>query len=345
MRVLTYVPDFQVLVSRRCAYACGYCNFPNTPALVPPSKKQVRRMLNTAARLGAIQLTLTAGEGIESSEEILSVCRYYGFHDYYDYLKSLCQYILERKGNRLFFPVLDVGAVPFTELRKLRPVLPIARLMLESADDSLLSKVAHRNAPHKAVRARMAALEDFCRADIPLITGIRVGIGEAPASWQRAAELVSQLNAKYGNIQSFVIRPFYPVPYSEMANLPPATDEMVIDAIKAVRGSLDRRILVSTQLAPGRLHLACRVASAGADDLGAICLGSSERIDFGVAGELQQAQDEAALKGVKVCERMPFIESFLKRYRLPDNISETVARYRRLSEKVLLSDRGAAACI
>src|SRR5687767_2391119 len=100
----TYIPEFQVVLTRRCGFNCGYCNFPSTPSPVLPSLKQFSRWLRMAARMGATQITLSAGEGIERTRDITSTVRFYGFESWGDYLAALCSSVLEFSGERVLFP-------------------------------------------------------------------------------------------------------------------------------------------------------------------------------------------------------------------------------------------------
>lgn len=344
MAVVTYVPDFQIILTRRSMHACGYCNFQSTPACPPPSRKQIIRDLRTATRLGCTQVTITAGELIDELPEIVSVCRYYGFKSWYDYLFNVCQMVLKYNDRNVLFPRLDVGPIPYCELRKLRPVLPVVRLMLQSADDSLQEKPAHMNAPHMTLGQRMSALEDLGRLEIPTVTGIRIGIDESRESWALAARSVSQMNSKYGHIQSFVLMPFYPAPYSAMSKRAPVSEELFIQALKVVRANLDQDIVLGAEL-QNRTCLLSEAARHGVTDIGGVVHGTSEKINFDVSSELEMLQAEAEKAGIKLCQRMPFFENFLQRQDVPPNVRQRVQKMKKVAPKTYLSEDSAAACM
>jgi FO synthase len=337
--VVTYIPEFQVILTRRCVYACGYCSYPNTPALLPPSKKQMLRVLRTAGRLQALQITLTSGEGVEGLPEITSVIRYYGFNSWCDYVRAQCDFILQRNGRTLFFPQVDIGPLSYTDVRRMKPVLSIARLMLNSADNSLLDTVAHRYAPQKALNRRLSALEELGVARIPTVTGITVGIGESPKSWGNAAECVSALNRRYGNILSFEMEPFYPQRFSVMENRAPVSDELFLQAVSDVRSCLDSSITLSVRL-QDRLHLVPEVVEKGATDIGPVCLGSSEHIHFETQASLSQAKDRFQAEGLSLVPRIPFDSSFLRRCPLPVSVQANVDRYRDLRPEPSVETHG-----
>lgn len=335
MHVITYIPDFQMILTKRCALACGYCPYPRTPTTLPPSRKQLTRFLRTAGRFGACQITLTAGEGIDHLPEIESTYRYYGYRSWYDYIRDLCATILQRNGRYLLFPQLDIGPIPRAEIPRFRPLVPVARLLLCAADDALLYRAAHRHAPAKALATRMSALEDLGRFDMATVTGIIVGIGESRTSWTDAARVVSQLNQRYGHIQSFVIAPFVPYRFAAMQDAPPPTDELVLDAIREVRAALDPKIVLGAELQE-RPHLVSRAVEAGATDLGRFVVGSSDRIDFEMPGILESLKNDAEKKDIRICQRMPFLAGFLRNAPVPAHMQFNAARMQRLNEKVFL---------
>jgi FO synthase len=338
VNMITYVPDYAVILTRRCAFSCGYCDFASTPSAQPPSRKAFQRMLRTAMRLGAHQITLVAGESIDNHPEIVSACRYYGYASWYDYVRALCQFILQRNGRALFLPQLDIGPIPYPELRKMRDVVPSMRLMLHSADDSLQDRPAHMLAPQKVVAQRIAALEDAGHLEVPVVTGITVGIGESKSSWGLAAQLVTDLNRRFGNVQSFVVRPFTPLRFSVMARQAPVEDATLLEAIVAVRKRLDRKIILAAELQE-RMHLVPAAVEAGVADLGPFRLGTSERIDFDLPAGIEALRDEAVKSSLQISPRMPFIEIYARRHELPRHIKANVARSRDLSRKVFLPAR------
>ena len=310
MAVYTYVPEYQVVLSRRCAFTCGYCNFPQTPSPFPPSPKQFRRTLRLAARLGATQITLTAGEGIEGVREIQSTVRYFGFPKWSTYLQALCQSVLDFRGPRLLFPVLDVGRLPFPDLRLLAETASSARLLLEAADDSLLQKTAHEGAPQKSMEERTAALSELGRLHIPTITGIRVGIGESPESWALAAKRITGIHRRYRHIQQMVLVPFQPVPYSSMSFCPPASPELVHEATAVVRRELDASIPLTVEFCD-RPSDAQAFLAAGSTDFGCVRLGSTDRVNVDAPLAISDLQHQLQQHEHTLEARLPLSPQFL----------------------------------
>src|SRR5690606_20115201 len=120
------------------------------------------------------------------------------------------------------------------QLRRLAPVVPLMRLLLDSADPSVHETI-HAQAPQKHTLLRSLALNDVGRAGIPLATGMRVGIGESVESWEEAVDVINEVHRRHGNVMAFQLVPFVPQPFSKMSNQPPVTSEVFQDAIKVVR--------------------------------------------------------------------------------------------------------------
>ena len=343
VRTVTFTTDFQIILSRRCAYACGYCNFPETVSPTPPSPKAVRKMLSTASRLGAVQVTLTAGEGIESLPEIVSISRYYGFDSWAEYLRALCGEVLQWKGPGVFIPRLDVGALGLARLKRIAPVLPIARLMVHTADDELNATIVHSNSPHKNPATRFAAIEDLGRAQIPVVTGITIGLGESRESWMHAARRVSEIHSQFHNIHSFIVRPFEPQQSSPMADYPLPDDALLLKAIHTARASLDESIVLSAEIG-GRLQLAAHAVTAGADDLEGLRVGTSEHLNFDFASTIDLLRKQLAGRGIRLCLRAPLNAQFAAAREWPGPVKRAISRYAQIYDKLRYGDRAQSEC-
>jgi 7,8-didemethyl-8-hydroxy-5-deazariboflavin synthase CofG subunit len=331
MVTVVYTPAYQVYLSKRCAFSCDYCNFPNVPSGLPPSPKKFRAHLRTAQRMGTWQITLTSGEGIERFAEIESTTRYYGFQNWFHYLYELCRLTLDVRGQQPLTPVLDVGPIPMAELRKLAPVVPLMRLLLDSADPAL-NETVHVQAPQKRPLLRNLALNDVGRAGIPLATGIRVGIGESPESWEEAAAIVNEVQAKHGNVMSFHLVPFVPEKFSKMANHPPVTNEIFQQAIHTVRGRLDSSIALVAEV-HHRLALAAESVVAGAFDLGPIRIADSERFDLDMLNAVNAVRDLLERINVNMECTTVLRQQFYRDHRLPARIEENIERFVRLEQE------------
>lgn len=271
--------------------------------------------------------------------EIVSTCRYYGFGSYYEYLYEICRLTLEAKGRQPLMPVLDVGAIPRAELRRLAPVLPLMRLMLDTVDPALL-KTVHALAPQKQPLLRSLALQDAGRMRIPVVTGIRVGIGESPESWEEAAEIANSVQARHQNVMAFHLIPFVPEKFSPMADDPPVANEVYQRAIRAVRRRLAPSISLVAEI-HRRPALAVESVVAGAFDLGSIRIADNEHFDLDMLNTLESTRQLLQKINVELkCEtvlRPPFVRD----HRLMPLVAENLARFAEASANV---EEGDALC-
>lgn len=330
MIAVVYTPSYQVILTRRCAFSCSYCNFPNTPSPMPPSPKIFRSYLRTAQRLGAWQITLTSGEGVDHLQEIASAMRYYGFRDWYEYLEELCRLTLTAKGKQPLTPVLDVGAIPMRAVKRLAQYTPLVRLMLDSVDPDLAT-VVHAQAPQKSPILRTLAMKDLGKAGIPLITGIRIGIGESHASWLRAIDIANEVHKEYGNVAAFHLVPFVPQNHSPMANEPPVSNDLFKSAISTVRDHLNSQITLVAEV-HHRLALAPEAVVSGAFDLGPIRIANNERFDVDMLNAVNAVSDLLSRINVSM-ESVPVLrEAYLKEHRLSDMIEQNISRFQTLNQ-------------
>ena len=302
---MTFVPEYQVVLTRRCSYACGYCNFRSVASPLPPSRRQFKQWMRTALRLGAYQVRLTSGEGVDRIPEIVSICRFYGFPDWFEYVQALCQLVLEQQNGHRLQPQLDIGGIPCADLVRLRPVLSSARVMLHAADDSLQDRAAHMHAPQKTLRARLAALDELGKLGICTVTGITVGIGESRSSWALAARQAMKIHEVHGCVKCFEIRPFEPVRFSPMEKIVPPPEDVLLDAIREVRAVLHPDVVLSVAL-NDRPELLVPAVRAGANDIGGLLVGSSERINFDYQGRLDAMTVDARKARLKLIARPGF---------------------------------------
>ncbi len=338
MVTVVFTPAYEVFLSRRCAFSCDYCNFPNTPSPLPPSPKTFRSYLRTAQRLEAWQVTLTAGEGIDQMPEILSAMRYYGFRSWYDYLFELCRLTLEAKGRQPLTPVLDVGAIPTRELKKLQPVVPLVRLLLDTVDP-VAGAIVHAKAPQKNPILRTLALKDVGKAGIPLVTGIRIGIGESPESWLEAVRIANEVQDQYQNVAAFHVLPFVPQQYSVMADAPPVTNETYQQAVRSIRAHLDRSIALVAEV-HHRMALAPESVISGAFDFGPIRIADNERFDVDMLNAVNGVGELLSRINVEM-ECVPALrESYVRDHRLPRSVEENLERFKHINDGCLSDDEG-----
>jgi FO synthase subunit 1 len=300
---ITYSLSYPVILTRACSNACGYCGYGGgEPSRLPPPRV-IRRHLREAARRGATQIELIAGEDIATNPTVVEAVRYYGFESYQNYLLRILQMIEATNSRSHLFSLLNVGPLSLAELRVLRPYLCAVRIMLESADAGLEFREAHREAPGKSPEARLEALLRCGRVGVPLTTGLLVGIGEKPDSYARAFRIIAEAHERYGHIQTVRIQMFHPVPGTLMEHFPEPSDEAFLAVIRQAREALAPEIAIQVS-ADEHPHLLSALLTAGVTDFGDLSVRRPPR-NVSIKDLLTILAVETHLRGLRLAQRFP----------------------------------------
>ena len=254
-------------MTRRCNNACGYCRYPYGPRKPLPPKKTLQKEFVRARQLGAAQIELISGEGLERVNDVRRGLRYMGFRSYVQYLDEVLAQLEETAGQLL--PLLNVGILSKTNLEILRARLCVVQIFLESLDPQVQQGIAHANAPAKDPERRMEMILNCGRLDIPVATGSMIGIGEDDSSQLRTMEVLSQVCERYRHIQSFEIQTFWPREDTPMAQHPPVDDDELLNVTLMARDLLPPEVAI---IVKGQEHPALigELLDAGVNDLGVI---------------------------------------------------------------------------
>jgi len=306
---ITYCLNYPIVLTRACGNRCGYCRFPVTGPERLPSPRVLRRHLREAARRGATQVELIAGEGISTDPDVVATVRYFGFDSYQSYLTQILQTTEGTNRRAHLFSLLNVGPLSLAELRMMRPYLCAVRILLESGDASLEFHEAHRDSPGKALGPRLEAILRCGKVGVPLTTGILVGIGESPDSRLKAFEIIAKAHQLYGHVQAVRIQMFHPVPGTPMEDAPEAGDEEFLETVALARRHFgpDMAIQVS---ADEHAHLIGPLLDAGVSDLGDISLRRPPKGNVSLERLTAMMAAEAEARGRKLTRRFPVLASY-----------------------------------
>ena len=308
-RELTFSWTFPVVLTRRCAWACGYCPYPVSPSPPLPSRARLQQLLGMARSLGLRQVRITGGEGVENHPEVFETCRFYGFRSYSEYLRSVLGEVTRNGASPPLFPELDLGALSFVQMQQLRERVFTLRLYLDSMDEKLQYGTAHGLSRGKWAKHRLTALISAGRLGIPVNSGLMVGIGEQADSRLRALETLARLAERYGHIQSVTIHPFEPYPRTPMANCPPAAVEEILPTVAEARQLLPASVAVQIPASRFPEHVVEFVA-AGADDLGDFDLKGDAAADEGVLAAFKTVKERLAGIGIRPVDRLSLFPRF-----------------------------------
>jgi FO synthase len=269
--VVTYSRKVFLPVTRLCRDVCHYCTFSRQSPSVDTAYLTLDEMLETAragARMGCKEALLTLGEKPElrypAAREALDKL---GFETTIDYVVHVAAAVFKETG---LLPHVNAGCLSDEEVTKLRRVAPSMGIMLESASDRLCQRgMPHFGSPDKLPAARLATLEAAGRQNVPMTSGILIGIGETRRERVEALLALREIHARYGNLQEVIVQNFRAKPGTPMADSPePSLDELcwTIAVARIIFGS-EMGIQAPPNLSPGVLRT---LLEAGIDDWGGV---------------------------------------------------------------------------
>jgi FO synthase len=290
--VLTYSASYTVDVTYRCAKRCGYCEYrSDSGGLVP--WRTIDAHLDEAARLGGREVLVMSGEQVWLLPDLALPDE----AAFVDRVVEICR----RAMRRGLLPHVNVGLLSYESLARLKPWSPSMGLMLETGTDELR---AHASGGGKRVADRLRHIEDAGRLGIPFTTGILVGIGEARADRERALQLIADVQSRHGHVQEVIVQNFVPKPATPMQDLPGASLDDMLDAVRMARAILPPSITV--QVPPNLLRDDwLPLVEAGARDLGGVSA-NGDSVSPSLPWEpVARLREKAASIGFLLHERLP----------------------------------------
>lgn len=238
---ISYSPSWTFIPTHYCRNTCGYCVFVERTGAGAglATLRRAAAEIEQALRLGATELLIMSGEGIEAAPHIRRALAAEGFADYISYLIAVARLALARD----MLPHINIGNVTEDDIKRLRADVPSMGMMLESVED-LTCAPAHARAQDKRPARRLETLRAAGQARMPWTTGILVGIGETTSSHRSSLEAIARLHAEYGHIQEVIIQPFTPHAGTAMAKHSAPQRAELRDAVKLAREVLPSEITV-----------------------------------------------------------------------------------------------------
>ena len=209
-----------------CKDSCSYCTYkaePGEEKLSLISKQQITELLDLAKRYRCVEALFVTGEQPEQRyQEARDWLKENGFASTSEYIIHASELALE-KG---LFPHTNAGNLDFDEMKELKKTNVSMGLMLENISDRLTEKgMPHFLAASKRPKARLEILENAGKLQIPMTTGILVGIGETIEEIIDSLVAIKELHQKYGNIQEVILQNFQPKQDTRMKDKPSADEK------------------------------------------------------------------------------------------------------------------------
>jgi len=208
-----------------CRDTCSYCTYKSEPddeKLSLMSKQDIKNMLTLAKKYRCVEALFVTGERPEQKyQEAKEWLKKNGFASTPEYLSHASEMALEAG----LFPHTNAGNLTFQELKELKKTNVSMGLMLENVSDRLTEKnMPHHMAASKRPQERIQVLENAGVLQIPMTTGILVGIGETPEEIIESIFAIKKIHDKYGNIQEVILQNFQPKQDTKMKDFPAAPE-------------------------------------------------------------------------------------------------------------------------
>jgi len=310
---MTYSPKVFIPLTRLCADVCHYCTFATTPSQLSAPYMTPEEVLDVAragAAAGCKEALFTLGDAPErryaAAREWLAER---GFERTIDYVRHCAELVLKETG---LLPHVNAGVLDEADYRMLRPIAASCGLMLESTSESICEKGgAHYGSPDKIPAVRIASIEAAGRADMPMTSGILIGIGETPQERIEALIALRDIQLQGGHLQEVIVQNFCPKPGTKMAEAPEATEADFLRVIAAARIILPDDVSVQ---APPNLNgeRLVELMDAGIDDWGGISPVTLDHVNPEAPWpEIELLADICAQQGRPLVERMTIYPRFV----------------------------------
>ncbi len=209
-RILSFSPKVFLPLTQLCRDVCGYCVFRQPPGrLRSPymSREQVLAVAREGEKRGCREALLVLGERPEQRyPEARRWLSRQGYDSTIEYLESICRMLLRETS---LYPHSNAGTLEPSELDSLKQVNVSLGLMLESSSPRLCDPGGpHEHAPSKHPQVRLDTLSSAGKLNIPVTTGLLVGIGETARERREALHLIGELHQRYGHVQEVIIQNF-----------------------------------------------------------------------------------------------------------------------------------------
>jgi len=227
---VTYSRKVFIPLTELCRDVCHYCTYAKSPSRLEQAYLQpddVLRIAEAGKAAGCREALFTLGDKPElryrAAREALTAL---GCETTLEYVKKMAKLVLTETG---LLPHLNPGVLQREDYDELREVSASMGIMLESTSKRLAQRGGpHFGSPDKHPDTRLASIAAAGTADVPLTSGILIGIGETRQERIDSLIALLELHDRYGHIQEIIVQNFVPKPDTKMhAVTEPAFEELL----------------------------------------------------------------------------------------------------------------------
>jgi FO synthase len=312
--VVSYSRKVFIPLTRLCRDTCRYCTFvrgPRGAASAYLSPDEVRAIARAGKAAGCDEALFTLGDKPELKYETArrALARL-GHATTIDYLAAMCALVLRETG---LLPHVNPGVMSEAEIAVLRRVSVSQGIMLESVSPRLCERGGpHHGSPDKWPDVRLATIDAAGRMQVPLTTGILIGIGETRQERIDSLLAIRDAHRRHGHIQEVIVQNFRAKDGTGMAQAPePDASELLWTVAMA-------RIVLGPQMniqAPPNLNpgMSTELIAAGINDWGGVSPVTPDHVNPEAPWPaIEQLRAETAQAGKHLTERLAIYPGYAR---------------------------------
>lgn len=269
--IITYSPKVFIPLTHLCRDVCHYCTFANPPRVGEASYMSADEILKVAragVEAGCHEALFTLGDKPELRYKTARhALQQLGHESTISYLAEMAQLVLKETG---MLPHVNPGVLNRNDLALLKTVSVSQGMMLESGSERLCEKgMPHYGSPDKHPFVRLGSLAAAGAVNVPMTSGILIGIGETRRERIESLLSLRELHDTYGHIQELIIQNFKRKPDTKMRNAPEPSKQELLWTIAVARILFGERVNIQAppNLSPEALP---EIIRAGINDWGGV---------------------------------------------------------------------------
>lgn len=302
-------------LTQLCRDVCHYCTFAKAPRKLQRAYLTPEEVLDIA-RAGAAadckEALFTLGDKPEERYRAARAgLEMLGAATTLDYLERVAALVIRETG---LLPHLNPGVMEAADFKRLRAVSVSMGLMLESASERLAARGGpHFGSPDKQPAMRLAALRAAGEQQVPMTTGLLIGIGETRRERIESLLALREIHDSYGHLQEVIIQNFRAKPGTKMSRAaePSLEEQLWTIAVARLLLGAGMSIQAPPNLQPDGLTALVR---AGINDWGGVSPVTPDHVNPEAPWpHLDQLARQTEMAGRTLVERLALAPTYARR--------------------------------
>ncbi len=312
-RIVTFSRKVFIPLTQLCRDVCHYCTFTQSPKAGQRAYMSADEVLSVARQgqaAGCKEALFTLGDKPElrfklAAEELQQL----GYASTLEYVAAMADLVHRETG---LLPHINPGVMNAEEIRMLKSVSVSMGLMLESSSDRLCMKGGpHYGSPDKVPSVRLETLRLAGELEVPVTSGILIGIGETREECLRSLVDLRDLHDQYDHIQEIIVQNFCAKPGTKMSGSPEPDVDYLLWAIAAARHIFGPGMSIQAppNLSPDQLPI---MIDAGINDWGGISPVTPDYVNPEMPWpQIAALEQETARTGKQLVERLAVYPEYI----------------------------------